>query len=65
VNIPKASVSILLLLLALSFVPQTFAQTESLGSVKYTPPKGWTKSPKGNVAIFSDINQTSGIHPAK
>ena len=43
------------------FITQTaFSQTEKLGSVKYTPPKGWTKSPKENVVIFSDINQTEG-----
>ena len=43
------------------FITQTaFSQTEKLGSVKYTPPKGWTKSPKENVVIFSEINEKAG-----
>jgi len=38
----------------------TFAQSEKLGAVKYTPPKGWTKTAKENVVIFNVINQASG-----
>ncbi len=37
-----------------------FAQTEKLGLVKYTPPKGWTKTEKENVAVFNEINQATG-----
>ncbi len=41
------------------FIPQTvFCQTEKLGIVKYTPPSGWTKTPKENMIAFSDIKQT-------
>lgn len=36
------------------------AQKESLGAVKYTPPKGWTKTEKENVVTFSEINQAAG-----
>jgi len=36
------------------------AQTENLGAVKYTPPKGWTKTQKDNVVTFSEINQAAG-----
>jgi len=36
------------------------AQKESLGAVKYTPPKGWTKTQNENAVIFSEINQTTG-----
>ena len=44
------------------FASQTvFAQTEKLGAVKYTPPKGWTKTEKENVVVFNVINQASGI----
>jgi hypothetical protein len=44
-----------------SLVPQTaFGQTEKLGIVKYTPPKGWTKTTKENVVIFSVLNQATG-----
>ncbi len=41
-------------------IPQTvFCQKEKLGIVKYTPPKGWTKTAKvENVVAFSDIKQT-------
>ncbi len=37
-----------------------FAQTEKLGAVKYTSPKGWTKTEKENTVIFNEINQASG-----
>jgi hypothetical protein len=36
-----------------------FAQKESLGAVKYTPPGGWTKTEKENVVTFSEINQAA------
>jgi hypothetical protein len=36
------------------------AQTDSLGIVEFTPPKGWIKSAKDNVVIFRDIRQSSG-----
>ena len=36
------------------------AQKESLGAVKYTPPRGWTKTEKENVVTFSEVNQTAG-----
>jgi len=42
-------------------IPQTvFCQTEKLGIVNYTPPNGWTKTPKKNVVAFSELNQTTG-----
>ena len=37
-----------------------FGQTEKLGIVSYTLPKGWTKTPKENVVGFSEINQATG-----
>ncbi|MBA3599836.1 MAG: hypothetical protein H0W45_01150 [Acidobacteria bacterium] len=40
--------------------PTVFCQMEKLGIVKYTPPKGWTKTPKENVVAFSELNQTTG-----
>ena len=43
------------------FIPQTvFCQTEKLGGVQYTPPKGWTKTAKENVVAFSEVNQAAG-----
>jgi hypothetical protein len=42
-------------------LPQmAFSQTEKLGIVQYTPPKGWTKTPKENVVAWSNLNQTTG-----
>lgn len=45
-----------------SFIPQTASgQTEKLGIVQYTPPKGWAKTAKvENVVAFSEVNQTTG-----
>ncbi len=59
------------LLAALSFSlclqQPAFCQTEKLGLVKYTPPKGWTKIlPKGkttaqeNLVQFSHVNEATG-----
>jgi len=43
------------------FVPlSVFSQTEKLGVVQYTPPKGWTKTEKENVVTFSEFDQNSG-----
>jgi hypothetical protein len=43
------------------FVPQmAFGQTEKLGIVKYTPPKGWKKTPKENIVAFSELNEATG-----
>lgn len=47
-------------IVCLSFSHAVAAQTESLGAVKYTPPKGWTKTQKENVVTFSEINQAAG-----
>jgi putative nucleic acid binding protein len=42
-------------------VPATaISQTEKFGIVQYTPPKGWTKTPKDNVVAYSNLNQTTG-----
>jgi len=41
------------------FMPQTtFCQTEKLDIVEYTPPKGWTKTPKDGAVAYSYINQS-------
>ncbi len=45
------------------FIPQTvFCQTEKLGIVNYTPPKGWNKIAKGNVdaVVFYEGNDKTG-----
>lgn len=49
--------------LALILVSSTHfaaAQTEKLGPITYTPPKGWTKSAKDHAVVFSDINPAEG-----
>ena len=40
--------------------PAAFCQTETFDIIHYTPPKGWTKSQKEGVIIFSDQNKPSG-----
>jgi hypothetical protein len=43
------------------WVPQTaLSQTEKLGIVQYTPPKGWTKTPKENIVAWSNLKQSTG-----
>src|SRR5580765_2058627 len=42
------------------FAPHTnFCQTEKLDIIEYTPPKGWTKTPKEGVMTFTDQNKTT------
>src|SRR6266404_7048328 len=36
-----------------------FSQTETLDIIQYTPPKGWTKTPKEGAMAFIDINKTT------
>ena len=59
----KAPRLILALLIAqtfcLFFPLTTFCQTETLDIVTYTPPKGWTKTPKADAVVFSDLNKTT------
>lgn len=49
------------LFVSLSISQAAFAQTERLGLVQYTPPKGWTKAAeKEHAVVYSDINQAAG-----
>jgi hypothetical protein len=46
-------------------------QTEKLDIMEYTPPKGWTKTPKDGVTIYTDSNKATGsfcilsVYPSK
>jgi len=41
-------------------LPQpVFCQTETFDIIQYTPPKGWTRSLKEGVTIYSDVNKSS------
>jgi len=41
------------------FMPQTaFCQTEKLDIVEFTPPTGWTKTPKEGAVTYSQFNQS-------
>lgn len=52
-----------LLTMGFLFTTQTvFGQTEKLGIVRYTPPKGMNKLPKENLVVFSELNQTTGAY---
>lgn len=42
------------------FVLSIGAQTEKLGAIKYTPPKGWAKAAKDYAVVFSQIDQKAG-----
>lgn len=37
-----------------------FCQTEKLDIIEYTPPKGWTKTPKDGLMVFNDYDKNSG-----
>jgi hypothetical protein len=42
------------------FVPQViFCQTEKLDTIEYTPPKGWTKTPKQGAVVYTVIDKTT------
>jgi hypothetical protein len=57
----KIMLSVCVGVLASLFISRAVvAQTEKLGLVQYTPPKGWTKSAKEHAVVFSDINQAAG-----
>lgn len=49
-----------LFMAAPAFLSTVSAQTETLGIVKYTPPKGWDKTSKENVIAFSKVNRETG-----
>lgn len=56
---PKTLSIVVIGLLLCLFAPLSiFSQTERLGVVRYTPPRGWTKTQKENVVTFSEINQS-------
>lgn len=61
-NARKILSSVFVGLIVSLFIPQAaVAQTEKLGLVRYTPPKGWTKSAeKEHAVVFSDIDQAAG-----
>src|SRR6266540_2527279 len=64
-NVPnyfyRLSFGLFLLTVIGVFIPQTtFCQTEKLGIVSYTAPKGWKKSPSENIVTFSELNETTG-----
>lgn len=51
---------LLTILLTYLCVSPTFAQSEKLGGVTFTPPKGWKKTAKENIVTYSQINETTG-----
>jgi hypothetical protein len=60
-NASKIILGIFILTTIIFFIPSTaFCQTEKLGIISYTPPKGMTKTLKENVVGFSEMNQSTG-----
>jgi hypothetical protein len=42
-------------------LPQAvFSQSENLGGIRFTPPKGWTRTAGENAVTFSEIDQKNG-----
>src|SRR5436309_10934521 len=37
-----------------------FCQSEKLDIIEYTPPGGWTKTPKDGLIVFSNLDKTTG-----
>ena len=44
----------------LLIAPALFGQTEALGIIQYTPPKGWAKTPKDGAMVYVDMNKATG-----
>ncbi|MBX7173474.1 MAG: hypothetical protein K1X72_21070 [Pyrinomonadaceae bacterium] len=60
-KVSKIILGLFILIAAFFFIPPTaFCQTEKLGIISYTPPKGMKKSVQENVVGFSELNQTTG-----
>jgi hypothetical protein len=58
-NLSKTFLTLLIAGLFLFIPHMIFCQTEKLDIIEYTPPKGWTKTPKEGVVVFVDVNKTS------
>ncbi|HEV7699534.1 MAG TPA: lipocalin family protein [Pyrinomonadaceae bacterium] len=57
----KLVVGMLVVQAACFFVPQpVFCQRESLDIIEYTPPRGWTKTPKDGLIVYSTIDKVTG-----
>jgi hypothetical protein len=56
----QLSIGLMAAIATFSIPAVVYAQTEKLGAVSYLAPKGWTKTAKDNVVIFSQVNQGSG-----
>jgi hypothetical protein len=51
--------SVLFAIVFCLFITQTaFCETEKLDIVEYTPPQGWTKTPKEGAVTYSYVNQS-------
>lgn len=59
-NQPKTPLAIIVLALCLFSALAICGQTESLGPIKYTPPKGFQKNAKDHAVVFSDLNPAEG-----
>src|SRR5438046_217137 len=43
------------------FIPHTiFCQTEKLDIIEYAAPKGWTKTPKDGLMVYSNLDKSTG-----
>lgn len=56
----KLLMAFVAMIFCLAVVETTFAQSEKLGEIKYTAPKGWTKTAKEYAVVFNEIDQKAG-----
>jgi hypothetical protein len=58
-GLPRKIISVLFatVVLCLFMSQMAFGQNEKLDIVEYTPPKGWTKTPKEGAVTYSYVNQ--------
>lgn len=59
-NLGSISVFFALQLLVLIAPLAVFCQTEKLDIIEYTPPNGWTKTPKDGLIVYNTYDKTSG-----
>lgn len=57
----KTFLTLLITLFVCALIPHSVvSQTEKLGIVRYTPPKGWNKTVKENIVAFTHVDEATG-----
>jgi hypothetical protein len=53
----RSLIGVVILIGLLCLTPETLSQSEQLGAVRYTAPKGWTKSAKEHAVVFNQVDE--------